>query len=238
MTCCQRAAGPKPRSRAATRSRSSRRGKEGEMSRHEPLHMSSPRTPPLKHCLLRDCSAARRRTVRPTRLLQKPRDPGRLPALQPLVASRRADAKATAQMPNVSPFYRRQHHKLQSRVHPGHLAERHPTASLIRCRKCPRCLRTPVHHLSGLNTRKGEGRGHSRSVSDFRKLGLTPEANQLPLRFVLFRKEGRWPSSRTLERVRWTFRRCQVLYACGRTALKRTAKSCGPDAPTLASSWR
>jgi hypothetical protein len=30
--------------------------------------------------------------------------------------------------------------------------------------------------------------------------------------------------------------RRHVLFACGRTALKRTAKSCGPDAPLLASS--
>jgi hypothetical protein len=30
---------------------------------------------------------------------------------------------------------------------------------LIRCRKCPRCLRTPVHHLPGLNIFAGRGWG-------------------------------------------------------------------------------
>src|SRR6478735_1055429 len=71
--------------------------------------------------------------------------------------------KRRAQLPNIGPFHRRQHHKFQPRVHPGHLAERHPTASLIRCRKCPRCLRTPVHLVPGLNTRTG--RGSERAVA-------------------------------------------------------------------------
>src|SRR5438552_9933303 len=42
--------------------------------------------------------------------------------------------------------------------------------------------------------------------------------------------KGRWPSSRTLDGLRWTWRYRR------RTALKRTAKSCGPDASALASS--
>ena len=44
-------------------------------------------------------------------------------------------------------------------------------------------------------------------------------------------KEGRWPSSRTLGGMRWTRRRRR------RATPMRTAKSCGPDAPTLASSF-
>src|SRR5205814_7249039 len=101
--------------------------------------------------------AARRRRLWSPRLLPKAGHPVEPPTLQPLVASRRADAEATAQLPNVGSFFRGQHHKLQSRVHPRHLAERHPTASLLSCRKCPRCLRTPVHHLPGLNTPPGVG---------------------------------------------------------------------------------
>jgi hypothetical protein len=46
-------------------------------------------------------------------------------------------------------------------------------------------------------------------------------------------KEGRWPSSRTLGGMRWT-RMARLTSA----HTSRTAKSCGPDAPTLASSWR
>ena len=38
-------------------------------------------------------------------------------------------------------------------------------------------------------------------------------------------------------RVGWR-KACERSTACGRGMLQRTAKSCGPDAPTLASSWR
>jgi hypothetical protein len=38
--------------------------------------------------------------------------------------------------------------------------------------------------------------------------------------------------------MRWTRQRRRVLFARGRAMLVRTAKSCGPDAPMLASSWR
>jgi len=59
------------------------------------------------------------------------------------------------------------------------------------------------------------------------------EANQLPLAHVLFRKEGR--IAIVTERwsgMRWTRAHGQTSRAA------RTAKSCGPDASTLASSWR
>ena len=112
-----------------------------------------------EHCFLRHRSAARWRIPRTARQLLKPRHPFEPPTLQPLVAGRWADAEATAQLPNIRPFDRRQHHKFRSRVHPADLVERHPTASLIRCRKCPRCLRTPVHHVPGLNIFTGEGIG-------------------------------------------------------------------------------
>ena len=72
-----------------------------------------------KHCLLRNRSALRWRIPRTTRQLLKPRLPFEPPTLQPLVAGRRADAEATAQLPNIRPFHRRQHHKFQSRVHPA-----------------------------------------------------------------------------------------------------------------------
>src|SRR5207237_5316338 len=44
--------------------------------------------------------------------------------------------------------------------------------------------------------------------------------------------EGRWPSSRTLGEMRWTLWLSQ-----DERCLRRTAKPCGPDAPTLASSF-
>src|SRR5437764_4023747 len=44
-------------------------------------------------------------------------------------------------------------------------------------------------------------------------------------------REGRWPSSRTLGGMRWTLWLSQ-----DERSLRRTAKPCGPDAPTLASS--
>jgi hypothetical protein len=64
--------------------------------------------------------------------------------------------------------------------------------------------------------------------------------------------EGRSRSSRTRNGMRWTraasarkwirrassYRTCERHPARRRTAQSRTAKSCGPDAPTLASSWR
>jgi len=100
-----------------------------------------------KHGLLGRRNAARGRILRPARQLLKPSHPVELPTFQPFVAGRRADPEPAAKPPNIGSFHRRQHHKLQSRVHTGSLVERHPTASLIRCRKCPRCLRTPVHHV-------------------------------------------------------------------------------------------
>jgi|SRR5580704_16287577 hypothetical protein len=45
--------------------------------------------------------------------------------------------------------------------------------------------------------------------------------------------EGRWPSSRTLGRDA-----VDANHATDESVCLRTAKSCGPDAPTLASSWR
>ncbi len=39
-------------------------------------------------------------------------------------------------------------------------------------------------------------------------------------------------------RLQGRFRPVSDHQACGREMLQRTAKSCGPDAPTLASSWR
>jgi hypothetical protein len=121
-----------------------------------------------KHRFLRRCCAARGRGLRPTRPLLKPRCTFEPPTFQPLVAGRRAHAEATAQVPNIGSFHRCQHHKFQSRVHPAHLAERHPTASLIRCRKCPRCLRTPVHHVPGLNRGGGSGVGVRRQCGRVR----------------------------------------------------------------------
>ena len=44
--------------------------------------------------------------------------------------------------------------------------------------------------------------------------------------------EGRWPSSRTLGGMQWTLWLSQ-----DERCLRRTAKPCGPDAPTLASSF-
>jgi hypothetical protein len=67
---------------------------------------------------------------------------------------------------------------------------------------------------------------------------LILRANQLPLLCVLFRKEGRWPSSRTLERDAVDAAASSRVFSRGRTTRSRTAKSCGPDASTLASSWR
>jgi hypothetical protein len=111
-----------------------------------------------KDSFFRHCGAARRRILRPARQFVKPRHPLQPPTFQPLVAGRRAHPEATAQLPNIGAFYRSQHHKFQSRVHSGSLVERHPTASLIRCRKCPRCLRTPVHLVPGLNKARERGR--------------------------------------------------------------------------------
>ena len=61
-------------------------------------------------------------------------------------------------------------------------------------------------------------------------------ANQLPLRYVLLRERGVGHRHERWNRMRWTRQRRRALDARGRTALKRTAKSCGRDAPTLASS--
>jgi hypothetical protein len=48
--------------------------------------------------------------------------------------------------------------------------------------------------------------------------------------------EGRRPSSRTRDGMRWTRQRRRALWRADEAALKRTAKSCGPDAAALASS--
>ncbi len=99
--------------------------------------------------------------------------------LQPFVAGRRADTETTAQLTNVGSFHRCQHYKLQPRVHSGHLVKRHPTASLIRCRKCTRCLRTPVHHVPGLNKGGGRGRG-SRAAGVARAVRVVSQRTPTP----------------------------------------------------------
>ena len=113
-----------------------------------------------KHRLLDRSPVGSRRMERPTRPI---RQTGRtLAGSAPATCSRSsADAEAPAQAANVRSLRRCQHHKLQSLVHPGNLAKRHPTASSIRCRKCPRCLRTPVHLVSGLYRHGGGGRRRS-----------------------------------------------------------------------------
>ena len=78
----------------------------------------------------------------------------------------------------------------------------------------------------------------------------TPPKSHLEL-FASHPTEGRWPSSRTRGGMRWTRQRFARDGIAGRIErfvsgqqhaderrLLRTAKSCGPDAPTLASSSR
>src|SRR5690349_5950121 len=114
-----------------------------------------------QHRLLHRRTTARRRGKRPPRPLPKPRRALPPPALQPFVAGHRAHPEPPAKAAEIDPLQIRKHHKLPALVHPRNLAKRHPTASLIRCRKCPRCLRTPVHHVSGLNTQGGRWRASS-----------------------------------------------------------------------------
>ena len=80
--------------------------------------------------------------------------------------------------------------------------------------------------------------GISAPISDFQKFSLLqPQITAYRRRPVP--KEGR--IAIVTERwsgMRWTQWRRRALDARGRAALMRTAKSCGPDAPTLASSRR
>jgi len=108
-----------------------------------------------KHRRLRHCIATQGRAQRSARQLVQSCQAIEPPTLQPFVAGRRTDPETTAQPSHIRTVHRCQHHKLQSLVHSRHLAKRHPTASLIRCRKCPRCLRTPVHLVSSLNSFAG-----------------------------------------------------------------------------------
>src|SRR5258708_7898822 len=79
---------------------------------------------------------------------------------------------------------------------------------------------------------------------------LTRRANHLYKSARLARKRGGSRSSRTWGGMRWTRQRQRAIVVAGRsfgfvsdrlarrrTMLSRTAKSCGPDAPTLASSF-
>src|SRR6185437_11148071 len=115
------------------------------------------------------------------------------------VAGRRADPEPAAQLPNIGPFLRSQHHKLQSRVHPRHLVKRHPTASLIRCRKCPRCLRTPVHFVPGLNKKAGRGRNSSRRGTGCTRPKIDSRLTNLfhPVKIIAARGAGKgtWTTS-------------------------------------------
>jgi hypothetical protein len=84
---------------------------------------------------------------------------------------------------------------------------------------------------------------HLQKYSCFR----TPQITSMTLA-IPSHKRGVSRSSRTRDGMRWTRQRfardgiarkaCERSTACGREMLQRTAKSCGPDAPTLASSSR
>src|SRR6202021_1237992 len=76
---------------------------------------------------------------------------------QPLVARLRRHAPPSAKLPLVRPRHQSQTAKLLPLIHQRTPLERHDP-SQGSCQKCPPCLRTPVHHVSGPYTLAG-GKG-------------------------------------------------------------------------------
>src|SRR5262249_38288332 len=81
--------------------------------------------------------------------------------LHPLVAVRSADLEPATELRPVGSRLRRQTHKLFSTIQgrpPRHPGSPPPTSDR---RKCPRCLRTAVPDVSGLNSSGGGGSARS-----------------------------------------------------------------------------
>jgi hypothetical protein len=118
-----------------------------------------------------------------------------------------------------------------------HRRRRHPFLSLA----SDACDRAPDAVMAVAATARGavvtRMRREEILVSDFQKLSLTEDPNQRhihrrpgPQRGAFGHRRERWGG------MRWTRLRRRALLARGRTAQLRTAKSCGPDTPTLVSS--
>jgi hypothetical protein len=88
--------------------------------------------------------------LRPTRLLDQPRQPLFPVAIEPRVSSRRTDPETPAKLANVRPLKRRKHHELPPLIHHRHLAKWHPDppdpligkVSTMSPNGCPPCLRS------------------------------------------------------------------------------------------------
>src|SRR5712671_1042283 len=70
-------------------------------------------------------------------------------------------------------------------------------------------------------------------ISDFQKFRLPTDPNHFHIHHCPVPSEGRWPTSSTWGGMRWTRAARETSAVCW-----RTAKSCGSDAPMLASSLR
>src|SRR5262249_39087764 len=87
-------------------------------------------------------------------------------ALHPLISAGRANAKTTAQLPDIVVGLKSKVHKLKSNMHqifhrPGHRSDTLPASAS----KCPPCPRTPVHYVPGPYTGEGQGERDSTITS-------------------------------------------------------------------------
>ncbi len=109
--------------------------------------------PYFQHHLFNLRPGASRGMMRASRQINQPSFSVSTEPLQPLIASRRADAKAAALLSQVSVFPLGQLHKLFPLRHHGHLFPRHAYLHTHRsCQLsawCPPCLRTCVSYVPG-----------------------------------------------------------------------------------------